>query len=101
MVPRESVNWLIGSRSLMRTPCPIQSPKRTEPVMPVPDETRNRWSSRAEPGSGKGAIYWHMLFGDDPAARATARAAQARLGSFRDLHMTPAEWLTATARDAT
>ncbi len=41
--------------------------------MPVPDETRDRWSSRAEPDSGTGAIYWHMLFRDDPAARATAR----------------------------
>ena len=96
-VPRESVTWLTGSRSLMRTRCPIQSPKRTEPVMPVPDQTRDRWSSRAEPDSGTGAIYWHVLFGDDPAARATARAAQARLASFRDLHMTPGEWLHATA----
>ncbi len=65
--------------------------------MPIPDETRDRWSSRAEPDSGTGAIYWHMLFRDDPAARATARAAQARLASFRDLHMTPGEWLHATA----
>jgi 2'-5' RNA ligase len=38
-----------------------------------------------------------MLFGDDPAVRAAARAAQARLASFRDLHMTPEEWLHATA----
>src|SRR6266536_2524580 len=81
----------------MRTPCPTQSPQRTEPVMPVPEETRDRWSSRAEPDSGTGAIYWHMLFRDNPVARATARAAQARLASFRDLHMTPEEWLHATA----
>ena len=65
--------------------------------MPVPDQTRDRWSNRAEPDSGTGAIYWHMLFGDDPAVRAAARAAQARLASFRDLHMTPEEWLHATA----
>ena len=65
--------------------------------MPIPDETRDRWGSRAEPGSGKGAVYWHILFGDDPAVRATAREAQARLASFRDLHMTPGEWLHATA----
>ena len=65
--------------------------------MPVPDETRDRWSNRAEPDSGEGAIYWHILFRDNPAARATARKAQARLASFRDLHMTPEEWLHATA----
>jgi 2'-5' RNA ligase len=66
-------------------------------VTPVPDETRDRWDSRAEPDSGTGAIYWHMLFGDNPAVRATANEAQARLASFRDLHMTPGEWLHATA----
>jgi 2'-5' RNA ligase len=65
--------------------------------MPVPDQTRDRWSSRAEPDSGTGSVYWHMLFRDDPAARATARKAQARLASFRDLHMTPEKWLHATA----
>src|SRR5713226_7991192 len=81
----------------MRTLCQIATPKRTEPVMPIPDETRDRWSSRAELDSGTGAIYWHILFGDDPAVRATARKAQARLASFRDLHMTPEEWLHVTA----
>src|SRR4029077_2527434 len=65
--------------------------------MPVPEETRDRWRNRAEPDSGKGAIYWHMLFRDNPAVRATARKAQARLAPFRDLHMTPEEWLHATA----
>ena len=65
--------------------------------MPIPDETRDRWSNRAEPDSGTGAIYWHMLFRDNPAVRATARKAQARLASFRDLHMAPEEWLHATA----
>jgi 2'-5' RNA ligase len=65
--------------------------------MPIPDETRDRWSNRAELDSGTGAIYWHMLFRDDPAVRATARRAQARLASFRDLHMAPEEWLHATA----
>ncbi len=65
--------------------------------MPIPDETRDRWSNRPEPDSGKGAVYWHILFRDDPAVRAAARKAQARLASFRDLHMTPEEWLHATA----
>ncbi len=66
-------------------------------MMPIPDETRDRWSNRAAPDSGKGAIYWHILFRDIPAVRATARKAQARLAPFRDLHMTPEEWLHATA----
>jgi hypothetical protein len=65
--------------------------------MPVPDETRDRWGNRAEPDSGKGAIYWHILFRDNPGVRATARKAQARLASFRDLHMTAGDWLHATA----
>ena len=29
-------------------------------MSPIPDETRDRWSNRAEPDSGKGAIYWHF-----------------------------------------
>jgi 2'-5' RNA ligase len=66
-------------------------------MIPIPAETRNRWSSRAELDSTKGAIYWHILFRDYPAVRATARKAQARLASFYDLHMTPEEWLHATA----
>jgi 2'-5' RNA ligase len=86
-----------GSRNSKRKPCQIQNPKKTETVRPVPDQTRDRWDSRAEPGSGKGAIYWHILFRDDPAVRAAATEAQARLASFRDLHMTPGEWLHATA----
>jgi 2'-5' RNA ligase len=64
--------------------------------MPVPDETRDRWSNRAELDSSTGAVYWHILFRDSPAVRATARKAQARLASFRDLHMTPEEWLHAS-----
>ena len=66
-------------------------------MSPIPAETRDRWSNRAELDSSKGAIYWHILFRDYPAVRATAREAQARLAPFRDLHMTPEEWLHATA----
>jgi hypothetical protein len=65
--------------------------------MPIPDETRDRWSRRTELDSGKGAVYWHILFRDYPAVRATARQAQERLASFRDLHRTPEEWLHASA----
>src|SRR6478752_8665687 len=81
----------------MRMPCRTWNPKKTEPVMPVPDETRDRWSNRPEPDSGEGAVYWHMLFRDTPAVRATVRQAQARLAPFRGFHMTPEEWLHATA----
>src|SRR5580704_15270432 len=66
-------------------------------MSPIPAETRDRWSNRAELDSAKGAIYWHILFRDYPAVRATVRLAQARLALFRDLHMTPEEWLHATA----
>ena len=86
-----------GSCNLVRTLYQTQTPKRTEPEMPIPDETRDRWSNRAELDSGKGAIYWHILFRDYPAVRATARKAQAQLASFRDLHMTPDKWLHASA----
>jgi len=65
--------------------------------MPIPDETRDRWATRAEPDSGTGAIYWHMLFRDTPAVRAAARKAQALLAPFGDFHMTPEEWLHSTA----
>jgi 2'-5' RNA ligase len=63
----------------------------------IPAETRDRWRNRPELEPGKGAVYWHMLFRDNPAVRSAAREAQARLTAFRDLHMTPEEWLHATA----
>jgi 2'-5' RNA ligase len=65
--------------------------------MSIPAETRDRWRNRTELDSSKGAVYWHILFRDYRAVRATARQAQARLASFRNLHMTPEEWLHATA----
>lgn len=66
-------------------------------MSPIPTATRDRWRNRAQLDSGKGAIYWHMLFRDNPAARDAARNAQAQLAAFRGLHMTPEEWLHATA----
>ena len=65
--------------------------------MPIPAETKDRWRNRAELDSSRGAIYWHRLFRDYPTVRVTATQAQARLASFRDLHVTPEEWLHATA----
>jgi 2'-5' RNA ligase superfamily len=66
-------------------------------VSPIPTETRDRWSNRAQLDSGTGAIYWHMLFRGNAAVRATARRAQEKLAPFHGLHMTPEEWLHATA----
>lgn len=66
-------------------------------MSPIPTETRDRWSNRAQLDSDTGAIYWHMLFRGNPAVRATARKAQERLAPFHGLHMTPGEWLHATA----
>ena len=50
-------------------------------MSPIPAETRDRWSNRAELDSGKGAIYWHILFRDYPAVRATARNGASAAGS--------------------
>jgi hypothetical protein len=47
--------------------------------------------------SNTGAICWHMFFRGNPAVRATAKKAQEQLARFRGLHMTPGEWLHATA----
>jgi 2'-5' RNA ligase len=63
----------------------------------IPAETRDRWNGRADLDSSRGAVYWHILFRDYPDVRAAAAKAQARLAPFRDLHMTPEEWLHATA----
>ena len=66
-------------------------------MSPIPTQMRNRWRDRAEPDLGHGKIYWHMLFHDQPEARATAKEAQARLSRFEGLHMTPEKWLHMTA----
>lgn len=66
-------------------------------MSPIPIETRDRWRDRAQLDSDRGAVYWHMLFRNSPAVRATARNAQAQLASFSGLHLTPEEWLHATA----
>lgn len=62
----------------------------------LPAELIDRWQSRVEPRHGQGAIYWHILLGDDPNVRALATEAQRRLAQFKGLHMTPQRWLHAT-----
>jgi 2'-5' RNA ligase len=66
-------------------------------MSPIPTETRDRWRDRAQLDSDRGAVYWHMLFRNSPTVRATARNAQAQLAPFSGLHLTPEEWLHATA----
>lgn len=66
-------------------------------MTPIPTDTRDRWRDRAQLDSDKGAIYWHMLFRDNPAVLGAARSAQAKLSAFHGLHMTPEKWLHATA----
>jgi 2'-5' RNA ligase len=56
----------------------------------------NRWQNRKEPGPGQGTLYWHILVGDHPEARALAYTAQKRLAGFQGLHITPTEWLHIT-----
>jgi 2'-5' RNA ligase len=57
----------------------------------------DRWQDRAEPATGEGLIYWHMLVGTDPEVIALAREARRKLVAFTGLHMTPYVWLHITA----
>ena len=66
-------------------------------MSPIPIVTRDRWHDREQLASGQGAVYWHILFRDSPAIRTAAKQAQTQLASFSGLHMTPEEWLHATA----
>lgn len=65
-------------------------------MSPLPTRMINRWQNRKEPGPGQGTIYWHMLVGDQPAARDAARTAWERLADFTGLHLPPLEWLHIT-----
>lgn len=65
-------------------------------MSPLPATMRDRWQNRAEPSSGQGTVYWHILLHDHPQVRATARVAQERLSHFNGFHMTPAKWLHMT-----
>jgi 2'-5' RNA ligase len=65
-------------------------------MSPLPAEFTDRWRDRAEPASGEGLVYWHMLVGGYPEVAAMAQDAQQRLASFGGLHMTPLKWLHMT-----
>jgi len=62
----------------------------------LPAQMIDRWQQRAEPGPGRGTLYWHILLGDQPQVVGLARTAQQRLARFTGLHMTPATWLHIT-----
>jgi 2'-5' RNA ligase len=65
-------------------------------VSPLPTHMRDRWSNRAEPAPGRGAVYWHILMHAYPQARAAARDAQKILEGFPGFHLTPPRWLHIT-----
>jgi 2'-5' RNA ligase len=56
----------------------------------------NRWESRAEPESGQGRLYWHILFKNQPQVAAIASIGQEKLAGLHGLHFTPQEWLHIT-----
>jgi 2'-5' RNA ligase len=62
----------------------------------LPTQMVDRWHNRAEPGPGKGTVYWHMLMNDHPQVVDLARDTQQRLARFPGLHMTPLDRLHMT-----
>lgn len=62
----------------------------------LPTRMTNRWESRAEPESGQGRLYWHILFKNQPQVATTVSIGQQKLDGFHDLHFTPQEWLHVT-----
>lgn len=65
-------------------------------MSPFPARMIDRWERRAEPGPNEGAIYWHILFQDQPQVAGLAQYARGRLATFNGLHMTPLKWLHMT-----
>jgi 2'-5' RNA ligase len=66
-------------------------------MSPLPRELVDRWQHRSENGPGEGAVYWHILLGDNAELRSMAEKAHARLSKFSGLHQTPLRWLHITA----
>ena len=62
-------------------------------MSPLPVRMADRWSDRAEPGSGEAQLYWHILMRDQPQVCALAAVARQRLSGFTGLHFTPERWL--------
>jgi 2'-5' RNA ligase len=65
--------------------------------MTLPTQMTDRWHDRHTDESDKGAVYWHMLMGDQPKVTGLVQQAQQRLAPFAaGLHMTPHQWLHMT-----
>jgi 2'-5' RNA ligase len=65
-------------------------------VSPLPGYLIDRWKDRPEPTPGQSTVYWHVLLGHDPQARAIAQQGQQQLAKFGGLHLTPLQWLHMT-----
>ncbi|WP_328855693.1 2'-5' RNA ligase family protein [Microbispora hainanensis] len=65
-------------------------------MSPLPKFMADRWGRREMLPSGKGRIYWHVLFRDDPQVRAIASEARRRLAGIGGLDPVPYEWLHLT-----
>ena len=65
-------------------------------MSPLPTEFRDRWMNRAEPATGLGTVYWHVLMSRYKGARLAAQDVQARLSQVDGFHLTPPEWLHMT-----
>lgn len=76
-------------------------------MTPLPASFAGRWDPAREGQrlSYRDAVCWHVLLGGDPAARAAAEDAQARLARVGGFHPVPPRWLhmtllrAGTARD--
>jgi 2'-5' RNA ligase len=65
-------------------------------MSPLPTEFHDRWMNRAEPATGLGTVYWHVLMSRYEGARLAAQDAQALLSQVDGFHLTPPEWLHMT-----
>lgn len=65
-------------------------------MSPLPKLMADRWGRREMLPSGKGRIYWHVLFRDHPQVRAIAGEAHRRLAGIGGLDPVPYEWLHLT-----
>jgi 2'-5' RNA ligase len=67
-------------------------------VSPLPTRMANRWERRQAfmlpPGQGQ--LYWHVLLGDDPDARAIVKQAHERLAGLTGLDLVPQRFIHLT-----
>ncbi|MFC5834359.1 2'-5' RNA ligase family protein [Nonomuraea insulae] len=67
-------------------------------MSPLPTRMANRWERRQAlmlpPGQGR--LYWHVLLGEDPAARAIVQEAHDRLAGLPGLDLVPHQFIHLT-----